>query len=53
MNEKLAAARFLQPSLAPASAAEICDMLEYPADRKLGDVALPCFKLSKTLRKAP
>ena len=53
MNEKLAAARFLQPSLAPASVAEICEMLEYPADRKLGDVALPCFKLSKTLRKAP
>ena len=53
MNEKLTAARFLQLSLAPASAAEICDMLEYPADRKLGDVAFPCFKLSKTLRKAP
>lgn len=53
MNEKFAAARFLQPSLAPLTAAEICDMLEYPADRKLGDVALPCFKLSKTLRKAP
>ncbi len=53
MNEKFAAARFLQPSLAPMTVTEICDMLEYPTDRKLGDVALPCFKLSKTLRKAP
>ena len=43
MNEKIAAARFLQPPLAPASAAEICDMLEYPADRKLGDVVGKAF----------
>ena len=32
---------------------EIADMLEYPPDPKMGDVALPCFKLSRTLRKAP
>lgn len=53
MYEKFAAARFLQPSLESMNISEICDMLEYPADRKLGDIALPCFKLSKTLRKAP
>ena len=28
-------------------------MLEYPPDEKMGDLALPCFKLSKTLRMAP
>lgn len=29
------------------------EMLEYPPDNSLGDVALPCFKLSRTLRKSP
>ena len=38
---------------AEMSAADIADMLEYPPDSKLGDLALPCFKLSKTLRNAP
>lgn len=28
-------------------------MLEYPPDSKMGDLSLPCFKLSKSLRKAP
>lgn len=28
-------------------------MLEYPPDRAMGDVAFPCFRLSKQLRKAP
>ena len=27
--------------------------LETPPDRKLGDIAFPCFKLARTLRKAP
>lgn len=53
MYTKMAAARFLKPSLEDMSISEICDMLEYPADRKMGDLALPCFKLSKVLRKAP
>ncbi|MBO5845244.1 MAG: arginine--tRNA ligase [Clostridia bacterium] len=38
---------------AEMSAADIADMLEYPPDSKMGDLALPCFKLSKTLRNAP
>lgn len=33
--------------------AEICAMLEYPPDETMGDLALPCFKLSKVLRMAP
>lgn len=32
---------------------DILDMFEYPPDQSLGDIAFPCFKLSKTLRKAP
>ena len=35
------------------SANEIFEMLEYPPDRSMGDIALPCFRLSKSLRKAP
>ena len=35
------------------TATEIFDMLEYPPDEKMGDLALPCFKLSKVLRMAP
>ncbi len=33
--------------------ADIYGMLEYPPDEKMGDLALPCFKLSKVLRMAP
>ena len=32
---------------------EIFGMLEYPPDANMGDVALPCFKLSKSLRRSP
>ncbi|MBE6687374.1 MAG: arginine--tRNA ligase [Ruminococcaceae bacterium] len=32
---------------------DIAEMFEYPPDDKMGDIALPCFKFSKTLRKAP
>ncbi len=35
------------------AAADISLMLEYPPDRTLGDLALPCFKLSKLLRRSP
>ena len=40
---------------APAelSAAELATMLEYPPDGAMGDLALPCFKLSKSLRRSP
>lgn len=34
-------------------APDVAAMLEIPPEKKLGDYALPCFKLSKTLRKAP
>ena len=35
------------------TAAEIENMFETPKDESMGDVALPCFKLSKVLRKPP
>ena len=35
------------------SSSEIFDMLEYPPDKTMGDIALPCFRLSKSLRRAP
>ena len=35
------------------SADEIFTMLEYPPDTSMGDIALPCFRLSRTLRRSP
>ena len=32
---------------------DIQNMFEYPPDSNLGDIAFPCFKLSRVLRKAP
>ena len=34
-------------------ASTVEEMLEYPPDEKMGDLALPCFKLSKIMRMAP
>lgn len=38
---------------ATLTADEIAAMLEYPPDAAMGDLALPCFKLSRVLRAAP
>ena len=35
------------------TAAEIQEMFEIPKDVSLGDLALPCFKFAKALRKSP
>lgn len=35
------------------SVGAVTDMLEYPPDASMGDIALPCFKLSKSLRRSP
>ena len=53
MNEKLLVAEKLLSLIPDMSAEDIAAMLEYPADKKMGDLALPCFKLSKIMRKAP
>ncbi len=50
-REKIADA--LQPAMEGISREEILEMIETPADSKMGDYALPCFKLAKVLRKAP
>ncbi len=38
---------------ATLTAEEIGAMLEYPPEAAMGDLALPCFKLSRVLRAAP
>ena len=38
---------------ATLTADELFAMFEYPPDANMGDLALPCFKLSKSLRRAP
>jgi arginyl-tRNA synthetase len=35
------------------SAEDFASFIEYPPDEKLGDLAFPCFKLSRSLRMAP
>ena len=32
---------------------DVFGMLEYPPDKTMGDIALPCFRLSKILRRSP
>jgi arginyl-tRNA synthetase len=51
-----AAARALHPILPPAAALGLADVeaaITAPPDPTLGDLAFPCFKLAKALRKAP
>ena len=38
---------------AELNAVDVAAMLEYPPDANMGDLAFPCFKLSKTLRRSP
>lgn len=40
-------------NLLKAPAAELLQWLEYPPNPDMGDLSLPCFKLSKTLRMSP
>ena len=35
------------------SSDDVFAMLEYPPDKTMGDLALPCFRLSKSLRRSP
>ncbi len=35
------------------TADDLFAMLEYPPDKTLGDIALPCFRLSKVARRSP
>ena len=51
--EKITEQILAQFAGAEVDAATIASMLEYPPDASMGDLALPCFKLSKSLRRAP
>lgn len=51
-----AVARVLHPALpaeAGLSVEDLAALLESPRDAKLGDLAFPCFRLAKALRKGP
>ncbi|MDD3169858.1 MAG: hypothetical protein PHC91_10420 [Eubacteriales bacterium] len=53
INFKEKVAAVLAGTIEGLTAEEIRDMIEIPADSKMGDYAFPCFKLAKVLRKAP
>ncbi len=53
LSSALAAAIAAKFPNAALTAGEIAAMLEYPPDTSMGDVALPCFKMSKSLRAGP
>ncbi|MCQ2386341.1 MAG: arginine--tRNA ligase, partial [Clostridia bacterium] len=50
-----AVSRAVEKAFSPVSVTpeEVFGLLEYPPDTSLGDLALPCFKFSKTLRRSP
>ena len=48
----LASVKGINPE-AELTAVDVAGMLEYPPDANMGDLAFPCFRLSKTLRRAP
>ena len=50
-KEKIA--EILTPHVEGLTKEDILDMIEAPADSKMGDYAFPCFKLAKIFRKAP
>ena len=49
----LAAAKNAFPTAELPSVEEIITLLEYPPDSAMGDLAFPCFRLSRVLRNAP
>ena len=50
---KSAIAEIISEKVSELSLEEIKEMIEVPQDSKMGDFAFPCFKLAKTMRKAP
>ncbi|NLN42048.1 MAG: arginine--tRNA ligase [Clostridiales bacterium] len=53
LDIKLMISDLLAKKIPSLNSEDIYNMLEYPPDDKMGDVALPCFKLSRILRKSP
>jgi arginyl-tRNA synthetase len=52
-NYKHTIAALIASQLEGMDTADIMELLEYPPNPQMGDLSMPCFKLSKTLRKAP
>lgn len=53
-GEILGGVKTVSPEGAAAlSETDILNLLEYPPDPAMGDIALPCFKLSRILRRSP
>lgn len=53
-GEILGGVKTVSPEGAAAlTEADILNLLEYPPDPAMGDIALPCFKLSRILRRSP
>ncbi|SCW33374.1 arginyl-tRNA synthetase [Paenibacillus tianmuensis] len=53
MNYKQWLAGQLAAKLEGLSQEALAELIEYPPNPQMGDLSLPCFKLSKQLRKAP
>lgn len=53
VNYKDLIADLLAAAIEDLTKEEIVNMIEVPSDEKMGDYAFPCFRLAKTLRKAP
>ena len=51
--EKIASAVLGINAEAVINAQDVAALLEYPPDSNMGDLAFPCFKLSKALRRSP
>jgi arginyl-tRNA synthetase len=53
LNYKLHIAEKISSIIAGFLKQEIAILLEYPANPDKGDLSLPCFQLSKSLRRSP
>lgn len=53
ISQKLKEAAFAAFPDCDTEGVDFASMLEYPPDTSMGDVALPCFKLSRSFRKSP
>ncbi|WP_028547812.1 arginine--tRNA ligase [Paenibacillus sp. UNC451MF] len=53
MNYKNILAAKLASQLEGVTEESLAELVEYPPNPQMGDLSLPCFKLSKQLRKAP
>ena len=51
--ETLASTLASMTTAATPDADELATLLEYPPDSTMGDLALPCFRFAKVMRKAP